>query len=91
MGYTPHEAIIAGTAWGGEIMGQADELGKVQPGYYADLLLVDGNPLDDISLLSKHGKHLDVILINGQIHKNLNVEEPEMKSLEGLRETATTS
>jgi imidazolonepropionase-like amidohydrolase len=71
MGYSPMEAIIAATALGGELMGQPDELGKILPGYYADLLLVDGNPLEDITLLSKHGKHLDMVLINGRIHKQL--------------------
>lgn len=65
------EAIITATAWGGEIMGRPTELGKVQPGYYADLILVDGNPLDDISLLSKHGRHMDMIMINGRVHKQL--------------------
>ncbi|PWN31410.1 uncharacterized protein FA14DRAFT_186374 [Meira miltonrushii] len=72
MGYSNMEAIIAATAWGGELMGQPNELGKVLPGYYADLLLVNGNPLQDISLLSKQGKHLDVILINGRVHKLLS-------------------
>ncbi len=75
MGYSPMEAIIAGTAWGGELMGQPDELGKVMPGYYADLLLVDGDPLEDISLLSKFGKHLDMVLINGRVHKQLQKDQ----------------
>lgn len=56
------EAILAATALGGEIMLHPEELGKVQPGYYADLLLVDGNPLDDIKLLSGH-EHLDMVMI----------------------------
>jgi imidazolonepropionase-like amidohydrolase len=51
LGFTPMEAIISATAWGGEIMLRPDELGKVQPGYLAGLLLVDGNPLDDITVL----------------------------------------
>lgn len=56
------EAIIAGTALGGELMMHPHELGKVLPGYYADLILVHGNPLDDISILSHH-ENLDVIMI----------------------------
>ena len=92
MGYTPHEAILAATALGGELMGQGDELGKVLPGYYADLLLVDGNPLEDISLLSKHGKHLDVILINGRVHKIVGEQasEPLLHTHEGLRQAASS-
>lgn len=62
LGYTPMESILAATALGGELMMHPEELGKVQPGYYADLLLVDGNPLEDITLLSHH-TNLDVILI----------------------------
>lgn len=62
LGFTPMEAILSATALGGEIMMHSEELGKVQPGYYADLLLVDGNPLDDITLLTGH-KHLDMVMI----------------------------
>ncbi|EGN93888.1 hypothetical protein SERLA73DRAFT_171763 [Serpula lacrymans var. lacrymans S7.3] len=68
--FTPMEAILSATALGGEIMLHPHELGKVQPGYYADLLLVNGNPLDDISILS-HKENLDIILINGCIHKDV--------------------
>jgi hypothetical protein len=44
------------------------ELGKIQPGYYADCILVDGDPLQDISILQDHDK-LNVIIINGRVHK----------------------
>lgn len=47
---------------------QEHELGKIQPGYYADCILVDGNPLRDISILQDHDR-LNVIMINGRIHK----------------------
>ncbi|KAG9312514.1 hypothetical protein JVU11DRAFT_6908 [Chiua virens] len=70
--FTPMEAILSATALGGEIMMHPHELGKVQPGYYADLILVDGNPLEDISVLTATNGKLDVIMINGQIHKNKN-------------------
>lgn len=56
------EAILSATAMGGEIMMHPDELGKVLPGYYADLILVNGNPSEDIKLLSGH-KHIDMVLI----------------------------
>jgi len=62
------EAIIAATASGGEIMGHPEELGKVLPGYYADLILVDGDPLKDIAILQDKAK-LHAIVINGHIHK----------------------
>jgi imidazolonepropionase-like amidohydrolase len=34
-------------------MGHPEELGKVLPGYYADVILVDGDPLEDIELLQE--------------------------------------
>jgi imidazolonepropionase-like amidohydrolase len=63
------EAILAATALGGEIMLQPGELGKVQPGFYADLLLVDGDPVADITVLQDHDK-LAGIMKNGQFHKD---------------------
>jgi len=71
--YTPMEAILSATALGGELMMHPHELGKVQPGYYADLILVDGNPLEDISILTATKGKLDVIMINGQIHRAKDV------------------
>lgn len=68
-GHTPMESIIAATAMGGEIMGHPDVLGKVLPGYYADVILVDGNPLEDISIL-QDTKNIHAIVINGHLHKN---------------------
>jgi len=68
LGYTPMEAILAATALGGEIMLRPDELGKVQPGYYADMILVDGDPLADITILQDHDK-LHYIMKDGKFHK----------------------
>lgn len=68
LGFTPHEAIIAATAGIAALLMRGNELGKIQPGYYADCILVDGDPLEDITILQDHNK-LDVILINGRVHK----------------------
>lgn len=66
--FTPMEAILAATAQGGEIMLRPDELGKVQPGYLADLILVDGDPLADITVLQDHDR-LHYIMKDGRFHK----------------------
>lgn len=66
--FTPMEAILSATALGGEIMQCPHELGKVQPGYLADLILVDGDPLADISVLQDHDK-LHYIMKDGRFHK----------------------
>jgi len=42
----------------------------VKPGAFADLLLVDGNPLDDLSILGGQGDHLDLIVRGGKIVTN---------------------
>lgn len=62
------ESIVAATAGVAKLFMQENELGKIKPGYYADCNLVDGNPLEDISVLQDHEK-LGAIIINGRIHK----------------------
>ena len=79
-GYTPKESLICATALGGEIMGHPEELGKVQPGYYADVILVDGNPLEDIEVLQNTSK-LHAIVLNGHVHKNIKVAGQDGQSL----------
>ncbi|MFY8087923.1 MAG: amidohydrolase family protein, partial [Rubrivivax sp.] len=51
LGFTPMEAIRATTVYGGQIMMRGHELGAVKEGYLADLLLVDGDPLANLSIL----------------------------------------
>jgi imidazolonepropionase-like amidohydrolase len=54
---------------GAELIGQADKLGCIRKGATADLLLVNGNPLEDISLLARNGDALAAIIKDGQFHK----------------------
>jgi imidazolonepropionase-like amidohydrolase len=68
LGFTPHESIIAATAGVAALMMRGQELGKIQPGYYADCILVDGDPLKDITVLQDHDK-FNIIMINGRVHK----------------------
>jgi imidazolonepropionase-like amidohydrolase len=51
LGMTPMEAIRSCTLYGGQIMMKPHELGVVEEGYLADLLLVDGDPLANLSIL----------------------------------------
>jgi imidazolonepropionase-like amidohydrolase len=55
-GYRPMEAIIAATKLGAEAMRMADRIGTLQAGKLADLIVVDGNPLEDISILEDRAK-----------------------------------
>ena len=69
IGMSPMEAIVSATSLGGQIMGMPDELGLLKEGYLADLLLVDGDPSADITVLQDTSK-LEVIMKNGALYKN---------------------
>ena len=68
-GYTPAEALRCATAVGGELMGHKGELGVVKEGALADLLLVDGNPLEDQSSLSGPDRFA-MIMKDGTMHRD---------------------
>jgi len=68
-GYTAAEALHAATALGGQLMGMENELGMIRVGYLADLLLIDGNPLQDLAILQSP-ERLRVIVKDGVFHKN---------------------
>jgi len=67
-GYSPMEALLSATKIGGELMALAGELGQIREGYLADLLLVRGNPLQDISIL-QHQDNLAMIMKDGAAYK----------------------
>jgi imidazolonepropionase-like amidohydrolase len=66
--FSPMEAIVAATKLGGEIM-MMDDLGCIQEGFLADLLIVDGDPLQDISIL-QNADNLLAIMKDGVLHKD---------------------
>ena len=75
--YTPAEALGMATGTNAELLALCGKrnpypgkLGVVQQGALADLLLVDGNPLDDISLIADPGKSFVVIMKDGKIYKH---------------------
>lgn len=49
---------------------QEGPLGVVEAGAYADLILVDGNPLEDVTLLGSNGDHIPLVMKDGEIVKN---------------------
>jgi imidazolonepropionase-like amidohydrolase len=67
----PIEAIRSATLIGAEVVRRPGMLGVIEPGAWADLLLVDGDPLKNIKLLENQGAHLAAIMKGGQFHKNL--------------------
>jgi imidazolonepropionase-like amidohydrolase len=51
LGMTPIQVISAATKTGAEILGKSAEIGTIEPGTLADLLIVDGDPLDEIKAM----------------------------------------
>ena len=68
LGYTPAEALVAATRFGGELMGRGDKLGLIKEGYLADLLVVDGDPTRDVKVL-QDASRLALIMKDGKVHK----------------------
>jgi imidazolonepropionase-like amidohydrolase len=75
--YTPAEALEMATADNGELMALSGfinpypgKLGVIEQGALADLLLVDGNPLENIKLIENPDKNFVVIMKDGVIYKN---------------------
>jgi imidazolonepropionase-like amidohydrolase len=63
-----HATLIATTRTNAELLGIADEVGTVEPGKAADLLVVDGDPLEDISVLQDI-ERMPVVMKNGEFHR----------------------
>ena len=66
--FSPMEAVLTMTKHGGAAMDLPDELGQVRAGFLADLLLVDGNPLDDPKVLLDR-RRLLAVMKDGDWHK----------------------
>ena len=69
-GFTPMEAIQAGTRVGAELLRWDDRLGTVQAGKLADLVAVPGNPLDDMKALEK----VEFVMIGGKVVKSPGIQ-----------------
>ena len=76
--YKPAEALIMATSTNAELLGLSGlrnpypgRLGVVEEGALADLLLVDGNPIENVRLIEDPAKNFLVIMKGGKIYKNL--------------------
>jgi imidazolonepropionase-like amidohydrolase len=75
--YTPAEALVMATGTNAELLALSGKrnpypgkLGVIEEGALADLLLVDGNPLDKIDLIADPANNFKIIMKNGVIYKN---------------------
>ena len=65
VGMSPQRAISAATRVNAQILGKGSELGTIEPGKLADIIVVRGNPLFDITALS----HVEVVVKDGTVYK----------------------
>jgi imidazolonepropionase-like amidohydrolase len=63
MGISPMKAIQAATLWSAESFGQAKNVGSIEPGKFADFMIIEGNPLTDIAAT----RNVKMVIKNGQV------------------------
>jgi imidazolonepropionase-like amidohydrolase len=68
-GLSPMDAIVAGTATAADVCGLGRQIGTLEPGKRADLIVAAGNPLDDITLLADAG-NITLVVQDGRIVKH---------------------
>jgi imidazolonepropionase-like amidohydrolase len=65
LGLTPLAAVQSATLHAADLLGWSDRIGTLEPGKYADLIAVDGDPLKDVSVLEK----VKVVVKGGEVVK----------------------
>jgi imidazolonepropionase-like amidohydrolase len=75
--YTPAEALIMATGTNAQLLAMSGrrnpypgKLGVIEEGAFADVLLVDGNPLADLTIIAEPTKNFVVIMKDGKIYRN---------------------
>jgi imidazolonepropionase-like amidohydrolase len=66
LGMTPLQAIQTATVNAADLLGWSDRIGSIEPGKFADLVAVDGDPTKDVTLL----QHPVMVMKSGVVYKN---------------------
>jgi imidazolonepropionase-like amidohydrolase len=80
LGFSPMEALVSATRYGGAAMMRPNELGQIKAGFLADLLLVDGDPVANIALLQAPDRIL-AVMKDGRFHKEPTAQAGPMRSV----------
>jgi len=84
-GFHPLEVLKHATSDGAKVIGMEDRLGRVRQGFVADLLVVNGNPLENLRVMNPYGA--DLMSYNGQIIDNyssmVKPGDPNVKQVHG--------
>ena len=81
VGMSTMEALLSATAWGGPMMKMGKDIGYLREGCLADVLLIDGDPLADITILQDQARIL-AVMKDGEFHR-----APPTREARGLRDT----
>ncbi len=65
----PIDIIRSATTIGAKLLRMEGKLGCLKPGAFADIIIVDGDPLKDLKLFQEQGRHIPVIMKGGRFHK----------------------
>ena len=65
-----HEILNSATSVNAEILNRSGELGVVAPGALADLIVVDGDPVKDITVLGGEGQRIVLVMKGGEVFKD---------------------
>ena len=74
-GLSPLATIRSATCWAAELMGWSDRVGALEPGRFADLVAVEGDPLEDVSLLERPS----VVVKGGVVVRDERGAEPDRR------------
>ena len=66
----PIDALRAATCNAADLLGRAGEIGEIKAGALADLLVLDGDPLDDLDVMTRPESNLRLIMKAGEVYKN---------------------
>ncbi|MEQ1616194.1 MAG: amidohydrolase family protein, partial [Hyphomicrobiaceae bacterium] len=64
------EVLRSASKHAAKLLRREGQIGIITAGAYADMIMVDGNPLKDLTLLTGQGKHIPAIVKGGKFHKN---------------------
>ncbi len=78
-GMTPMQAIIASTSDAARLLAMDADIGTIETGKFADLLLIDGDPLADIAILDQ-AEHIHLVMKSGQTYVDRLVSQPLIQS-----------
>jgi len=65
------EAIVSATRTNAELIGMLDQIGTLVPGKLADLIVLDGNPLEDMTIFERGIQRVLLVMKEGRIMKNI--------------------